>query len=155
MLTENTLTLLSCCRIASQSSSEAMSISSSQSSTSIVQQTHIPFPTSLCMATNQTFRDNISASCSSRNASAQSENSENLSPLPELISTLNCSNQGHCNGISPNSAEESLRWNNQYSDDEKERERIEVYKTNRRKRYKLLLKDMSPPKCDFYYVPSS
>lgn len=31
--------------------------------------------------------------------------------------------------------QESLRWENQCSDEEKERERIEVYKNNRRKRY--------------------
>jgi len=35
---------------------------------------------------------------------------------------------------------ESLRWEKQYSDEEKETERIEVYKANRRKRYENALR---------------
>ena len=34
---------------------------------------------------------------------------------------------------------ESLRWEHEYSDEEKEKERIEVYKENRRKRYESAL----------------
>lgn len=34
---------------------------------------------------------------------------------------------------------ESLRWEHEYSDEEKEKERIEVYKENRRKRYENAL----------------
>jgi len=36
---------------------------------------------------------------------------------------------------------ESLRWEKQYSDEEKETERIEVYKANRRKRYENALEE--------------
>ncbi len=34
---------------------------------------------------------------------------------------------------------ESLRWEQEYSDEEKEKERIEIYKENRRKRYENAL----------------
>ena len=36
---------------------------------------------------------------------------------------------------------ESLRWEKQCSDEEKEKERIELYKANRRKRYENALEE--------------
>lgn len=50
--------------------------------------------------------------------------------------------------------EESLRWENQCSDEEKERKRIEVYKSNRRKRYKRHFGELHQSQLNPFYTPS-
>lgn len=54
----------------------------------------------------------------------------------------------------PNAHEESLRWENQCSDEEKERERIELYKRNRQKRYGKQFRSQQLPQCNPFYTPS-
>ena len=75
------------------------------------------------------------------------------------VSPMHSEKQEHCQNPSPSplsSVQESLRWDNECSDEEKEKDRIEVYKTNRRKRYNNLLKEIaqSMPPPNPYYTPS-
>ena len=73
------------------------------------------------------------------------------------ISPVHSASQERCqNPSSTFSTQESLRWDNECSDEEKEKERIEMYKTNRRKRYNNLLKEIahSMPPPNPYYTPS-
>ncbi len=49
------------------------------------------------------------------------------------------SDPSRCIPVSKAEQGKSLRWEREYSDEERERERIEVYKANRRKRYEEAL----------------
>lgn len=148
--------ICTCCRFATQSSSEqdAMSIDSSHchSSNEMPHRLHAQNPsrtnttTTSCRILSINMPSNSVASSDSISINSSAESTQLSSPptdstdQPSALSSM----------------QESLRWENQCSDEEKERERIEVYKSNRRKRYNKKLRELqhlpSPP--NPYYTPS-
>lgn len=94
------------------------------------------------------------------NVGFTSSNSVSIAPSEELTPLL--SSPLHANEREGNSqfcavlsaTQESLRWENQCSDEEKERKRIEVYKSNRRKRYKRHFRELHQSHHNPFYTPS-
>lgn len=58
-----------------------------------------------------------------------------------LSSSSSCTAERDCGDDSESLSRESLRWEDKCSDVEKEKERIEIYKENRRKRYEKALEE--------------
>ena len=59
-----------------------------------------------------------------------------------------------CSGLDSDTIE-SLRWNRECSDEERERERVEEYKRNRRKRYTRHFRVLQQPtQPSPFYAPS-
>ena len=119
--------------ISLNSSSTAMELSrASQSGSPLPSQPQIPFTLSTAHIVN-------SSATPSTNSSTASG-----STYVSTTSALSSSSSEQCKiatDASDCSELESLRWERECSDEEKERERIEQYKVNRRKRYESALEE--------------
>lgn len=119
------------------SSSTAMDVSSAsqsihgspfQSKTQVQPSLHSSMPPIPPDSSNITVCSVMSNTCSTSTTTSQSSRKTER----EMVNTAD---------VSVPSMLESLRWDQEYSDEERERERIEVYKSNRRKRYEKALEE--------------
>lgn len=141
-------------------SSDAMSIDQTSSSAAMevssASQNGSPFPSSMLLPRSTTVarHPNIPPNCSNLSVTT---NTSSISYSTHTPQSLVEQSSGYISNDPSVSSMESLRWEQQYSDEEKEKERIEVYKANRRKRYENALKekrnqlDLTRPP---YYTPS-
>lgn len=140
------------CRFTTQSSSEQekMSVDSSYCHSSNVLACQLAQDSFPANTINPYSIPNGSHSVASSN-SVSLASSEDLTQPPSSQIHANEKDQ-FCAVLS--ATEESLRWENQCSDEEKERKRIEVYKSNRRKRYKRHLGELHQSHHNPFYTPS-
>lgn len=131
------------------SSSDTMSVDCTSSSQSMdLSQNRTLFPPKPTAASDETERHHRELQCSrcasSRDSSTPTTKSKSVSP------SLKCPLHGrYSNQVSrteqagqvASSWLESLRWEQECSDEEREQARIEVYKANRRKRYENALEE--------------
>ena len=111
------------------SSSTAMELSgASQTGSPLPSQPHIPFALS-----TSTVNSSVTPSANSGTASSSTYASTSASSSSEQCKVT--TDASTCSVL------ESLRWEKECSDEEKERERIEQYKANRRKRYENALEE--------------
>lgn len=125
-------------------SSDAMSVGQTSSSAvmevSSSSQSGSPFPsTPLSGPTGFVRHPGVPSNCS--NLSVTTNTSSISSATPTSQSLAEHSGGGIAKDLSESYMVESLRWEKQCSDEEKEIERIEVYKANRRKRYENALEE--------------
>ena len=137
------------------SSSTAMEVSSASHSESQIQSKtqvptvlpiHHPHPTS-----------SIAPNCSSLTVTSTCDSIISTDSSESTSTAVN--GQRIATDASVGSMMESLRWEQECSDEEKEERRIELYKANRRKRYENALEEkrtqlIRTDKQCFYYSPS-
>ena len=141
-------------------SSDAMSIDQTSSSAAMevssASQSGSPFPSSMLLPgpTTVAKHPDIPPNCSNLSVTT---NTSSISSSARTAQSLVEQSSGCISNDPSVSSMESLRWEQQYSDEEKEKERIEVYKANRRKRYENALKERRnhiDQTRQPYYIPS-
>ncbi|CAK7290342.1 Protein LIAT1 [Vulpes lagopus] len=77
------------------------------------------------------------------------QDKDETKPIPPFSSTVNLTHFAEMEESLSNQINESLRWDGILADPEAEKERIRIYKLNRRKRYRVsALKGFHPELCD-------